>query len=656
MNEEILSKLNPGQKEAATTLEGPMLVLAGAGAGKTHTMTSRVAHMIDQGINPKQILLLTFTNKAADEMMERVKKYCGEKAEGVTACTYHSFCALMLRRYGEAIKLRKGFDILTPSQATDAIGFTRSLAKDKYKVKGFPNNKKISAIFSASINLDMPIGKVLSEKGFLKYANQQYLLEDLYEDYQEYKFEKGLLDYDDLMLRFCQLLEECEPVRARIEETYRYIMVDEYQDTNNLQSKILQLLRKDCTNIAVVGDDAQSIYKFRGANVQNIINFPDLFDDCKEVELVENYRSSKEILALANLSYENFATEGFSKTMNGQFSTGYKPVLLRPQTDEAGNIEVANGILDLISIGVPADKICVIARKSRDLFGVEHLLNQHQVAYEKRGGQKFLELRGILDMIAYFRFASNPMDEISLFRLLRLHHGIGDTYASNICELLGIVDNPIINNKYTGFKFAEELRRLHQVFETAKTIPNEDVETKFALFEAFYSDTCARAIKLMKTDEATRTEKYEELESERANIQQLFLIAQQYHSITEFLDALILEQARVEDDKDVKKVVLTTIHSAKGLEFNTVFVLGCVDGLFPQIPIWEMDEVYNSDEDIQEELRCFYVAITRAEKRLYLVCPRTANFYTGVFKTSITRFLYGCSSTYQESDSYIRLE
>ena len=633
MSEEILNKLNPGQKEAATTLDGPMLVLAGAGAGKTHTMTSRVAYMIDQGIEPKQILLLTFTNKAADEMMERVKKYCGEKAEGVTACTYHSFCALMLRRYGEAIKLRRGFDILTPSQATDAIGFTRSLAKDKYKVRGFPNNKKVSAIFSASINLDMSIGEVLSKKGFLKYQNQQRLLEDLYEDYQEYKFEKGLLDYDDLMLRFCQLLEECEPVRERIEETYRYIMVDEYQDTNNLQSRILQLLRKDCTNIAVVGDDAQSIYKFRGANVQNIINFPDLFDDCKEVELVENYRSSKEILALANLSYENFATEGFSKTMNGQFSTGYKPVLMRPDTDEAANIEVANGILDLISIGVPADKICVIARKSRDLFGVEHLLNQHQVAYEKRGGQKFLELKGILDMIAYFRFASNPMDEISLFRLLRLHHGIGDTYASNICELLGIVDNPIINNKYTGFKFAEELRRLHQVFETAKTIPNEDVETKFALFEAFYSDTCARAI-----------------------IQQLFLIAQQYHSITEFLDALILEQARVEDDKDVKKVVLTTIHSAKGLEFNTVFVLGCVDGLFPQIPVWEMDKVDDADEDIQEELRCFYVAITRAEKRLYLVCPRYAKSYTGMFRAEITRFLDGCENTYQEADSYIRLE
>ena len=160
----------------------------------------------------------------------------------------------------------------------------------------------------------------------------------------------------------------------------------------------------------------------------------------------------------------------------------------------------------------------------------------------------------------------------------------------------------------------------------------------------------------MKTDEATRTEKYEELESERANIQQLFLIAQQYHSITEFLDALVLEQARVEEDKDVKKVVLTTIHSAKGLEFNTVFVLGCVDGLFPQIPVWEMDKVDDADEDIQEELRCFYVAITRAEKRLYLVCPRTAVFYTGVFKTKVTRFLNGCRSTYQESDSYIRLE
>ena len=370
--------------------------------------------------------------------------------------------------------------------------------------------------------------------------------------------------------------------------------------------------------------------------------------------MTENYRSSKEILALANLSYENFATEGFSKKMNGQFSTGYKPVVIRPQTNEEGDAEVVTGILDLISMDVPADRICVIARKSRELFGVEHLLNQHQVAYEKRGGQKFLELKEILDMIAYFRFASNPMDEISLFRLLRLHHGIGDTYASNICGLLGIVDNPIINNKYTGFKFAEELRHLHQVFKIAKTIENEDVETKFSLFESFYADTRARAIKLMKTDEANRTEEYEKLETEKANIQQLSLIAQQYNSITEFLDALILEQARVEDDKDGKKVVLTTIHSAKGLEFNTVFILGCVDGLFPQVSVWE--EVDNSDEDIQEELRCFYVAITRAEKRLFLVCPRYAKSYTGMFRAEITRFLDGCENTYQEADSYIRLE
>ena len=180
------------------------------------------------------------------------------------------------------------------------------------------------------------------------------------------------------------------------------------------------------------------------------------------------------------------------------------------------------------------------------------------------------------------------------------------------------------------------------------------METKFSLFESFYADTRARAIKLMKTDEANRNEEYEKLEVEKANIQQLFLIAQQYNSITEFLDALILEQARVEDDKDAKKVVLTTIHSAKGLEFNTVFILGCVDGLFPQVSVWE--EVDNSDEDIQEELRCFYVAITRAEKRLFLVCPRYAKSYTGMFRAEITRFLDGCENTYQEADSYIRLE
>jgi Superfamily I DNA and RNA helicases len=653
LEKDFLTILNPAQKEAATTFDGPMLILAGAGAGKTHTIISRVACMIKEGIDPKSILLLTFTNKAAEEMIERAKKYCDGRADEITACTYHSFCALMLRRYGQAIGINRNFDILTPSQGVDAIGFTKSLQKNKYALKKFPNNKKASAIFSASINLDISINEVLKMDAYSQYLEHSFLLNELFVEYQHYKSSKSLMDYDDLLVNFYKLLKHCEPVRKRIEDAYKYIMVDEYQDTNNLQSKILHALRKEQNNIAVVGDDAQSIYKFRGANVKNIINFPKEYHGCSEVHLTENYRSSKEILQLANDSYDNCATEGYVKRMNGQFSTGNKPVLIRPLTDDIGDVEVVSGISDLLKLGVPADEICVVARKSRSFFGVEHLLNQENIVYEKRGGQKFLELKSVLDMIAYFRFALNPLDEISLFRLLRLHHGIGDTYASNICGLLGVVDNPIINNKYKGYKFASELKSLHQIFEIAKNIENENVAEKFELFKNFYKETCSRAIMLMKTDELKRNDEYEFLEEQMKNIERLALIAEQYDSVITFLDAIILDQARMEDNQDVKKVVLTTIHSVKGLEFNTVFILGCIDGFFPQVDLW--DDVTFDDEDIQEELRCFYVAITRAEERLYLVCPKQVKTYYGVVPAKITRFLDGCEHAYQESDSYIRL-
>lgn len=652
LNKEYLNSLNKEQYYAATTLDGPMLILAGAGSGKTHTIISRVSYMIDQGVDPSEILLLTFTNKAADEMINRIRKYCGNKAGTVTACTYHSFCAMMLRRYGDAIKIRKGFDILTPSQSGDAIGFTKAKLKEKYAIKGFPDNSKVRRLFSSSINLDKSIERVLLEDAvFYKYEKYTSKLEELFEDYQAYKREKSLMDYDDLMVKFYELLETCEAVRKVIEKTYTYIMVDEFQDTNNLQAKILQALRKDCKNIAVVGDDAQSIYKFRGANIKNIINFPKDYEGCKQIQLTENYRSSNEILRLANESYEKCACEGYPKRMKGQFNSGYKPVVIRPWDSSESDLEVVRGIKDIIERGISANRISVIFRNSRSSFGIEHLLNYEQISYEKRGGKKFLELQEVLDIIAYLRLSANPFDELSMFRLLQLHPDVGPIKASNICNLIGKSRDPIINNKYIKQKCGQELKILHNLMEESRLIEENDVEDKFKLFENFYINLRRRVIEEMNTDEGTRTGLLEKLETQVDNVKQLYEIVKSYDSIEKFLDEIVLEQARIEDDNS-NKIVLTTIHSAKGLEFDTVFLLDCIDGAFPRAKPWEQGM---DDEDIQEELRCFYVAITRAEKRLYILCPYRINSTSEFLSGELTRFLNECEETYTESETYIPL-
>lgn len=643
-----LESLNKSQREVATTIEGPMLVLAGAGAGKTHTMVTRAANMIEQGISPRSILMLTFTNKAAEEMIDRAMKYCGEQAKYITACTYHSFCTKMLRQYGKAIGLKTDFDILTATQSTEAIAFIKSRDQNVYETKGLPQVKVISNIFSAMINQDKSLEEILEMEAYSKYLKFKKQLSLLLDDYTSYKKEKALLDYDDLMVYFYQLLSEVEPVRKRIEFTYKYIIVDEYQDTNNLQSKILQEMRKDCDNIAVVGDDAQSIYGFRGANVQNIINFPKLFKNCKVVQLTENYRSSNEILQLANVSYGNYATEGFPKQMRGQFESGCKPVVIRPKDEEGEAEEVFKGIVSRMMSGVSPENICVVARTSRAFFRLEQKLNSQSIAYEKRGGLKFMELPEVLDMIAYLRISTNSLDELSLFRVLQLHPGIGENYARKICEQIGIVDNPIIDNKYKKYKFGQELVLLHDVMTKARIIPNEDLSSRFTFIANFYIDLLKRSNEESSKSEEARLYFEERLEQTTENLKEMGNMLSSYKSVTDFLDSLVLDQIRV-DNSDLLKVVLTTIHSVKGLEFDTVFAIGCVDGSFPRGEAWE-----TTKEEDQEELRCFYVAITRAENRLYIVAPREALKYgNGFFQSQLTRFLKGCEKYYQESNEFV---
>lgn len=638
---EYIEKLNENQREAATTIDGPMLVLAGAGSGKTHTMISRLAYMIDNGISPKSILLLTFTNKAAKEMIDRAKSLCGEVADDVLASTYHSFCTRMLRQYGSAIGL-ENFNILTASQATDAISYVKSKNARAYKGVRLPRAAKIIAIFSAMINQDKTMEEVLQMKEYLKFWELQPYLEQLLGEYTEFKKEKQLLDYDDLLVRFYELLTTCEGVRERIENTYKYIMVDEYQDTNNLQANILMELRKNNKNIAVVGDDAQSIYAFRGANVYNIINFPDQFENCKIVKLTENYRSSNEILDLANQSYKEWVTEGYSKEMKGQFNNGYKPEVLAPATSREADIVVYDKIKEKIQEGISPSNICVIARTSQSFYGLEQMLNQDGVSYDKRGGLKFLETEEVLDMISYLRYSINNLDELALYRILQLLPGIGDVYARKICDGVTSSKEPLLSKRFARYQFGKELVQLHEVVEKSKLIPNEELQTKFEYFKEFYLNLCERVINEAQMSDDTRDEALERLENKKENLKIMGNMMTYFSSVSDFLDSLILDNVNPEEEED-EKVVLTTIHSVKGLEFDTVFVLNCVDGVFPRGEAWN-----TSKEDDQEELRCFYVAITRAKRNLYIVAPVETVVYGRATAAPLSRFLKGSEDYFEK--------
>lgn len=639
---EYIEKLNKNQREAATTIDGPMLVLAGAGSGKTHTMISRLAYMIYNGISPKSILLLTFTNKAAKEMIDRAKSLCGEVADDVFASTYHSFCTRMLRQYGSAIGL-ENFNILTASQATDAISYVKSKNARAYKGVRLPRAAKIIAIFSAMINQDKTMEEVLQMKEYLKFWELQPYLEQLLGEYTEFKKEKQLLDYDDLLVRFYELLTTYEGVRERIENTYKYIMVDEYQDTNNLQSNILMELRKNNKNIAVVGDDAQSIYAFRGANVYNIINFPDQFENCKIVKLTENYRSSNEILDLANQSYKKWVTEGYSKEMKGQFNNGYKPEVLAPATSREADIVVYDKIKEKIREGVSPSNICVISRTSQSFYGLEQMLNQDGVSYDKRGGLKFLETEEVLDMISYLRFSINNLDELALYRILQLHSGIGDVYARRICDGVSSSQQPLLSKRFARHQFSGELVQLHEVVEKSKLIPNEELQTKFEYFKEFYLNLCERVINEAQMSDDTRDEALERLENKKENLKIMGNMMTYFSSVSDFLDSLILDNVNPEEEDE--KVVLTTIHSVKGLEFDTVFVLNCVDGVFPRGEAWN-----TSKEDDQEELRCFYVAITRAKRNLYIVAPIETVVYGRATAAPLSRFLKGSEDYFEMTE------
>lgn len=635
-NQELLKTLNSSQKEAVTTTEGPLLILAGAGTGKTHTMVSRLAYLVNNGVNPKRILMLTFTNKAANEMKKRAKDMAGDACEEITACTYHSFCNILLRKYGNVIGLDRKFSILSSAQAEEAMRYVKSVNEAFINIKDFPKPKELLNFHSSAVNKEISLDKLIEDSDYKPYSEE---IKEVLKLYDDYKKEKNFLDFDDLLLYANKLLENSTEIREKIEKTYQYIMVDEYQDSNNLQTKMLFLLRKENKNLAVVGDDAQSIYGFRGANVENIRKFPERFQNCQVIKLIENYRSTQKILDLANKSYEVNSSEGFAKTMHGQKDGTIKPILYRPYSSEEANYEVVQEILRIHKEEqVPFRDIAILARFSSMLFGLEVELNRLGLEYEKYGGKKFMEIVCVLDMIAILRITQNPKDDLSYFRTLALLPGIGEVTARKIARESEQKDF-LIASKYKKRKYYKYLEELNEFIGALREIPATNIEAIFNKIHEYYFKIRTETVELGNFKKQYRKDlAFEIIENDKETIEGLRYLVEQHDSIQDFLDSLILEQTVEENTED--KVILSTIHSAKGLEFDTVFVTGCLDGVFPT------NLAKQNSRDFNEELRCFYVAITRPKRRLYMIAEefneRRGEYYN---KTS---FLEDCDELYHE--------
>lgn len=625
-------ELNKEQLSAVRTIDGPLRIIAGAGSKKTRTLIYRVAWMLEHGIDPRNILLLTFTNKAADEMMSRAESMLDDRCGDVTACTFHSFCVLILRRYADSIDMSKDFTIMGTPDVTEAIDRIKS--KLGYnKLKGMPKGSAIAGYISKSVNMKRPIEEFLHNGDRIRAEDYAEEIKKVAREYRSYKIERNLMDYDDLLYFTEKLLAESPIVRNMTESKYQYVMVDEYQDTNSLQENILLLLTRNHHNLCVVGDDYQSIYKFRGADVNNIIDFKKRMPEAHDVTLHCNYRSDQRILNLANNVMKNHANEGIYKEMNSEYDFGQMPQLIQVDSSYDERDQVFQIIQNALCNGFTRSDIAILERSSFSSNLIEARLTQEGIPYTKAGGLKFMEKAHVQDILAFLKCIANPHNEIAFFRALKKYPAIGGTFAQRISELIiksgysGLVENPY--RKRASYPDMVALKGKLEEWQQM------DLLEVMEAVEKYYSALCERVINGMKLeDESKRDELLSENDSHSEDFDTLNIMAKEHRTLTGFLDKLTLETDVPTADDDALHI--STIHSAKGLEFPVVIILDCADGIFPRVTC----ENEHSEDD-EEELRCFYVAMTRAKNQLYMIQPKYAARYGRMEQVAPSHYLTG---------------
>ena len=599
-------ELNDAQYQAATTVEGPLLIIAGAGTGKTRTLVYRVAHLIDIGVDPRSILLLTFTRRAAEEMLRRASLLIDNRCNEVAGGTFHSFANLVLRQFGRHIDLSPSFTIMDRPDSEDAIQLLRTELGLNYKDKRFPRKQTVAEIFSMALNKQTAMPDLLERE----YPHLLDSLDDLlrlYNRYVDYKTTQTLLDYDDLLTKLRDLLANREEVSLRLSERYQFIMVDEYQDTNHLQAEIIRLLAATHNNVAVVGDDAQSIYSFRGANFRNIMDFPNAFPGTRIIKLEENYRSTQPILNLTNQIIQR-AKERYDKRLFTRKQEGESPVLVQAESEQMQSRFVCQKILELREEGVPLWDIAVLFRSSFHSFDLELELARHNIPFIKRGGFRFMETTHIKDLLGHLRILANPQDSISWNRVLLLLEGVGTQMSQKITRWLLDGSQPVerLRTFQAKGKIAQELKTLAQVLQYAAEAERPAEQTHYLM--QYYAPILKRN---HPEDHPKRLRDLEHFQG----------ITDRYRSLERLLADMALEPptdsvaGALAVDPDEGPVILSTIHSAKGLEWHSVFIIWALEGRFPSF------YNINTDEEIEEERRLLYVAATRAKENLFISYP-----------------------------------
>jgi DNA helicase-2/ATP-dependent DNA helicase PcrA len=651
------AELNEQQLAAVTAPPGPILVIAGAGSGKTRTLTYRVAYLLENGIDPRNILLLTFTNKAAREMLNRVANLLPVDASGLWGGTFHSIGNRILRRHGTALDYSSGFTIMDREDQKDLINTVVASAGIDPKEIRFPKGDVLAEIFSFVVNTEMPLETLLAEK-FPYFLPLLDRIQDVRNRYEKKKKATNSVDFDDLLQKTLSMLQQHERIAEIYRRQFQFILVDEYQDTNKIQADLVDLLACNHRNLMVVGDDAQSIYSWRGANFQNILEFPKRYPDAQVFKIEMNYRSVPEILEVANAAIAANVQQFRKHLTATRESKTLRPALIALNDSSEQARFVAQRILELRDENVDLNDIAVLYRAHYHALELQLELSRRGIPYQITSGIRFFEQAHIKDVTSFIRFVANPRDEVAFNRMVKLLPGIGNRTAENLWRTwtahvvsggadpgseatsspAGVADPGY--GKVSLDKFGERLLAMNvpakskkmwtQLAHTLDEIapsgePNPPSEMITSVVEAIYDDYA-------KVNFAN-------YQLRREDLDQLAAFARQFKDVHEFLSQLALisnvdAEAAPVHGSEKEAVNLSSVHQAKGLEFHTVFLIWLTDGMFPS------SRSLDTRDALEEERRLFYVAITRARDELYLTYPhmRLSGGYGDVFQRP-SRFL-----------------